>query len=1484
MNILITTTLMLTGLLFLCFGYLAADENSFIYWVSGGFLSILLSGVYLTLRKSSKNCRDVSSEIQAGIPGKEERKLEAFEAPDSKDSQYVNELAKYYRDFLETSFHKRREPRRFIRYRNEKNYLLGFDLKKYEFFLNQIWTTILRGFPSADSLTITSGKFVAKIPSQLRNLINKQVEGVKEGEINELVEKAIATIYEGAEKFKLRPLVAYDFVAAEISGLFRQKMVQPFLANVTEVLISQSSWEEDLIELVEDNLTQALYFPLREEVPELVNSIIAGEETLDVKTRFTGIFNLEFAKTTISTFFGDLAVKDLYLELQELMRNERLLDKQEMYLYFGEITFNKRKYPIFYIPINLEKTREAINVLFDSSAFINKKAIDYIVQEYKKERGIGGTPTHISDRIIYLEGARDAFAAKIQAILIDLLDFFELPHEIDFQNGGFQQVKGIPLRISNACHICIFDKSDEAIINDYEEILECLKSEENESGRLFKNFVSDFIEKEPASFKEEIEKEWEGQSTPSKLVYKSPIPLNEEQRKILMAVKNNRCNFIAVQGPPGTGKSHTITAILCDAILRGDSVLVLSDKKEALDVVEDKVTEVINAIRLGEEFQNPILRLGKAGNTYAKILSPAAIGGIEDHYKASRKNEIGREEKLIQIEKELIEALQNLKDGCQKLKLEEIREFFLLEGAFLDKGVMPLNLNEMGSSLESVEALEKLKNQLHWFNETFGENGTFLSLSRAMQELEIPNYTKNDISEFFNCIYYSIELKNEIEREGKKGNALNGLKLLNKFYACQLSDLGKILQKCNSLKITWFPKIRKTQEIKNLTDLFCESFSTSLRGSIFDHCNSLDAAYDILLRAFKKAKIRRNIPETNLDAVRTIHWILTEENPKLVHLSIEDLKNFYNLVWDFEKAFPETFSALGLQGDKGESFFGNYLVSLEEDQFNKLKRCLFLYIKYQSVFCDLPRFDFLEKKKQLEKLATEKMAHEMDGKVLKFFNESKATAQTLRSLIRKKQKFPKEDFPKLKSAFPCIISGIRDFSDYIPLGVGLFDIVIIDEASQVSVAQALPAIVRGKCVIVLGDTKQFSNLQSSLAKTEVNFEYLTNLEEVFKQAGQITISQLERLKKLNIKTSVLELFDSISNWQITLLKHGRGYREHISYSSKYFYNGRLQALKIRMKSIDDVLKFTVIDHDGKSEKYKNTNQLEIEFIKEELIRFKEKGIGGSLGIITPFHDQQIRLTDEINRMSDREYFFGERRLKIMTFDTCQGEERDTILYSMVANPCEDKLLYIFPRDLNLSFYDEEEGKIKAQRLNVGFSRAKECMHFILSKPVEDFKGSIGVALLHFRNELEENKKLPEAQDTDPNSPMEPKVLEWLKNTYFVQNNKSSIEIRAQFPIGEYLKQIDRSYEHPKYRTDFFLLFKNKNGQEIKIIIEYDGFHHFRKEQDNSIWSNQAYYSDEDIEREKTLESYGYKFLRLNRFNIGKDPVETLDRRLAELAI
>jgi hypothetical protein len=524
-------------------------------------------------------------------------------------------------------------------------------------------------------------------------------------------------------------------------------------------------------------------------------------------------------------------------------------------------------------------------------------------------------------------------------------------------------------------------------------------------------------------------------------------------------------------------------------------------------------------------------------------------------------------------------------------------------------------------------------------------------------------------------------------------------------------------------------------------------------------------------------------------------------------------------------------------------------------------------------------FDYVAERDQLQQLCAAKMTFEMDGRFVRFCNESAATARVLAAIVRKKQKFPTENFDRLRDAFPCIIASVREFAEYIPLQTDMFDLVVIDEASQVSVAQALPALLRAKKVLVLGDNHQFSNVKSAYASNERNNAYVSDLLKFFRTNISSQNHDLERAARFNIKNSVLDFFELIRNYSVMLRKHFRGYQELISFSSDYFYGKRLQAVKFRGKPIEDVIKFTELEHDGRREKYKNTNSVEDAFILDQLNQFLEVEKPPTVGVITPFREQVALLSKLVLERPNARDYQDLLKLKIMTFDTCQGEEREVIFYSMVATREHDALNYVFPASLTDA--DKVAEDLRLQRLNVGFSRAQECIHFVLSKPIAEFSGSIRTVLHHYRKILDEKDKA-DAGATDPKSPMEKRLLTWLRATAFYQQNRDAIELRPQFPIGEYLRQLDPSYHHPNYRVDFLLIYRD-GEKPINVVIEYDGFREHFVEADRVNQANWAFYcKPEDIERQMTLESYGYKFLRVNRFNMGGDPVATLSERLAKL--
>ena len=81
--------------------------------------------------------------------------------------------------------------------------------------------------------------------------------------------------------------------------------------------------------------------------------------------------------------------------------------------------------------------------------------------------------------------------------------------------------------------------------------------------------------------------------------------------------------------------------------------------------------------------------------------------------------------------------------------------------------------------------------------------------------------------------------------------------------------------------------------------------------------------------------------------------------------------------------------------------------------------------------------------------------------------------------------------------------------------------------------------------------------------------------------------------------------------------------------------------------------------------------------------------------------------------------------------------------------------------------------------------------------------------------------------------------------------------------------------------DFLVIYSNPSGNK-NVIIEYDGLKdHFDSQELVTDGNFEDFYSTNHYEREKALETYGYNFIRLNKFNTADDPVKFLDKKLKE---
>ena len=1534
----------------------------------------------------------------------------------SKD--FVTEVAKYFMAFLETDFKKRTQPKRNLTNRVNKGLSTGLYLDKYPTLYRELYKNFVGGIPK-ESVEIELGKYTTKISDRLVSLLEQRIDQLSDEDVTETLKE----ITKEVNQLRLDNQKDYDNYFETslevIKNKFDTKVIAPLLNDIEQSLEAAGWSAESSIFQLETDATAKVYALAEDNIASVLEEFFAtAQDSKTLSKALSGIFEPSAVKAALKEFFKEFSASDAYAEILQLNRNKDMLDKTELYVYFGEIGVNNFSFPLFYVPISVEQNDSKLTMSFDSRVFVNIKAIEFVVQQNNVATSSNESIAGTIDRIIYFEDKKELLP-QLQKIIDDVRDVLGLAKPIDVKEASSQISNNMVTRVSNRLQLFLFDKSDESLINDYEEIIE----DQGELTEAFAELIDNFVTENPQSFIEDVAQEWEEKTILEKLIVDSPIALNEEQKQVLLALQKPDCKVAILEGPPGTGKSHTITAIVCKALLEGQSVLVLSDKEEALDVVQDKITDTLSTIRHDKNFQNPILRLGKSSRGLAKVIEGQALEKVREHLRAYRsrvdefdaaekeaKNEatesletvIGVGEKISltdvknvikseakyagiewvdDVDDDFIESFKNLHNSVIALKqskvlyllpfanspalsnLEQIitatDEYAKSRGSlskdyavFVNgyKLLNPDNQNNLKSQLDEI--ISNLNECLNYLKESGFSGTSKLTKSSTIEEVfkvEDSYYrtrdTVNAVRMFAPNIHNS---KDIIEQSLKCDVTLDELHAgLNEFvtklqslrsriigFSGKKSSIDSLIRELKAK----LPYLNLTSPEKHVTELVGfvdvlnfikgklqqQGLDESTWKSVLelllmpgDEAENIKKVLNLLskpnenefirsykysqlqdinnsITAFNNARSLQEIAHANEQVLTIIKSSMNsllsspdEEIKKLKSLSkeLEDLDvalTNRSIVEKFIYNYPDVSLALNLsEGAESVDSVDSRFIEMTNDEISDYlddkKEAKKLKDKFEVIATDT----FADSSESLYLLNAAKMANILDTRIISYVDNHAADIRTLKSMLKSKQKFPKVLFGDLKQAFPCILAGIRDYATYIPLEKGLFDLVIIDEASQVSIAQALPALIRGKKILVLGDEKQFSNVKAGNASVLTNSKYRSNLLKTLRasidaQAKDYSTVYSARVDdNFNVKKSILDFCRFVTNYQTMLKKHFRCYPEIIGYSNKYFYDGNLQCMKARSLPIGEVIKFTQVETEGVTEQYRLTNSAEANFILEQFTALKNKEYTGSLGVITPHREQATFINNLLNESAISDWLH-EHSLKVMTFDTCQGEERDYILYSMVAKPSEDKHWTIFPVSMEESLKIGKEFGTREQRLNVGFSRAKETIHFVLSKPVSEYWGEVKTALLHYETAL--NTTTHQIGGTDEKSAMEPLVQNYFYQTEFYQNNKDELELVPQFPLGEYLKSLDRNYSHPMYKVDFLLTF----GKQ-KIVIEYDGFtEHFTDLDEVNESNYDSYLKADDVYRQKVLEGYGYKFLRLNKFNLGKEPIKQLDGLIANV--
>lgn len=243
------------------------------------------------------------------------------------------------------------------------------------------------------------------------------------------------------------------------------------------------------------------------------------------------------------------------------------------------------------------------------------------------------------------------------------------------------------------------------------------------------------------------------------------------------------------------------------------------------------------------------------------------------------------------------------------------------------------------------------------------------------------------------------------------------------------------------------------------------------------------------------------------------------------------------------------------------------------------------------------------------------------------------------------------DGGRLLEALPLWVGTIGDIDDLLPPTAAMFDLVIVDEASQVDQTVAPSALLRARRLIAAGDPHQLRH--TSFASDDAMTAAL----------GRWGLAGTRHAGQLDIRRNSLLDAASAAGPTTLLTTHYRSVPHLIDFSATRFYEDRVQPAT-RHPGVDTSDRIDVVRLDG--ERLDNgTNPIEVEHIVELLVQRVAAG-EREIGVITPFRAQADLLETRLVETFDADTIL-EHRLAVGTVHGFQGAERDHMIVSLALD-------------------------------------------------------------------------------------------------------------------------------------------------------------------------------------------------------------------------
>jgi transcription elongation GreA/GreB family factor len=441
---------------------------------------------------------------------------------------------------------------------------------------------------------------------------------------------------------------------------------------------------------------------------------------------------------------------------------------------------------------------------------------------------------------------------------------------------------------------------------------------------------------------------------------------------------------------------------------------------------------------------------------------------------------------------------------------------------------------------------------------------------------------------------------------------------------------------------------------------------------------------------------------------------------------------------------------------------------------------------------------------------------------------------------------------QLKKIAPLLLISPETASSMLPLTPGLFDIVVIDEASQMFVAEAIPMLFRAKQAVIAGDMMQMPPSNFFAYSDDDDESYDTEDDETQPQQ-HIAADRVYPLLE-----AAENALPAGAHSKLRLEVHYRSARkELIDFSNHAFYEGKL-IIPSGNSQLPDFMKNAIEFEDVRGEFKSGINDIEAKRVVEILkhIWSLPESDKPTIGVIVANVKQKERINELLQNLANNDAKFAEkyafeseRRVDdedcsffVRSIEHVQGDERDLIILGFTYSgnsrsfgPLKDK--NDGRKRLNVAVTRAKRGMIVLNSLNVSHvsniaerdshERYYVWQYLRYAKAVaqDDFK-----VIDSILNQLNSERLVTRQQIETTDSPFEDEVKEYLESKgYYVECQ-----------VGE-----------SGFRIDLGVKVK-PNSPVYLCGIECDGarYHSGWRARTNDVW------------RQEILESKGWNIFRV----------------------